>query len=116
MRREIYSVILAKAGIQTRSRIKPAGRQARDDTRYPDALAVYGYNHKKVKHSEKEFAREDGSHINGVKSYWSWTKRRLAKFNGIAKRQFGKHLLESEWRFNHRHACAKDLKQLLKKV
>ena len=81
-----------------------------------DALAVYGYNHKKVKHTENEFAREDGTHINGVESYWSWTKRRLAQFNGISKRQFGKHLLESEWRFNHRDTFSVDLKRLLKKL
>jgi transposase len=79
------------------------------------ALAVYGYNHKKVKHSENEFARPDGTHINGVESYWSWTKRRLNKFNGISKRHFSQYLLESEWRFNHRKGMEKDLKILTRK-
>lgn len=79
-----------------------------------DALAVYGYNHKKVRHTESEFAREDGTHINGVESYWSWTKRRLAQFNGMTRVQFGRYLLESEWRFNHRSSIADDLKKLLK--
>ncbi len=80
-----------------------------------NALAVYGYNHKKIKHSEDEFARPDGTHINGVESYWSWTKRRLNKFNGISKRHFSKYLLESEWRFNHRDTMEKDLKILIRK-
>jgi transposase len=80
-----------------------------------DALAVYGYNHKKVKHTENEFAREDGTHINGVESYWSWTKRRLAQFNGLTKQQFREYLLESEWRFNHRGMLSSDLKKLLRK-
>lgn len=80
-----------------------------------DALAVYGYNHKKVKHSEDEFVREDGSHINGVESYWSWIKRRLTKFNGIKKENFPKHMLESEYRFNHRATLSKDLKVLLRR-
>lgn len=80
-----------------------------------NALAVYGYNHKKVKHSENEFARPDGTHINGVESYWSWTKRRLNKFNGVAKRHFYEYLLESEWRFNHRENMEKDLKALIRK-
>jgi transposase len=79
------------------------------------ALAVYGYNHKKVKHSENEFARPDGTHINGVESYWSWTKRKLNKFNGISKRHFSQYLLESEWRFNHRKGMEKDLKILTRK-
>lgn len=79
-----------------------------------DALGVYGYNHKKVKHSENEFAREDGTHINGVESFWSWTKRRLQKFNGIFKRRFKDYLLESEWRFNHRETLCEDLRKLLR--
>lgn len=40
-----------------------------DSWRSYDALAVYGYNHKKVKHDENEFARPDGTHMNGVESY-----------------------------------------------
>ncbi len=80
-----------------------------------NALAVYGYNHKKIKHSDDGFAKPDGTHINGVESYWSWTKRRLNKFNGISKRHFSKYLLESEWRFNHRDTIEKDLKILIRK-
>jgi transposase len=80
-----------------------------------NALGIYGYNHKKVKHSEDEFARPDGTHINGVESFWSWTKRRLQKFNGISKGQFKEYLLESEWRFNHRDKLRKDLREMLRK-
>lgn len=80
-----------------------------------NALAIYGYNHKKVKHNKDEFARPDGTHINGVESYWSWTKRRLNKFNGISKGHFSQYLLESEWRFNHRETIEVDLKKLVRK-
>lgn len=86
-----------------------------DGWRSYDALAVYDYNHKKVKHTEDEFAREYGTHINGVESYWSWVKRRLNKFNGIPKEQFAKHMIESEWRFNHRATLSVDLKRLLRR-
>ena len=81
-----------------------------------DALAVLGYNHKKVKHEDNEFVsrRDKDNHINGVESYWSWIKRRLAKFNGMRKAQFKRHLLESEWRFNHRDNLARELKRLLR--
>jgi len=85
-----------------------------DGWRSYDALAVYGYNHKKVKHNENEFAREDGTHINGVESYWSWVKRRLNKFNGIPKKHFPQHMIESEWRFNHRKTLSRDLKRILR--
>lgn len=84
-----------------------------DGWRSYDALAVYGYNHKKIKHDENEFARADGSHINGVESFWSWTKRRLAKFNVVPKTIFDRYLVESEWRFNHRQTLERDLRKLL---
>ena len=87
-----------------------------DGWRSYDALAVLGYNHKKVKHEDNEFVnrREKESHINGVESYWSWIKRRLVKFNGMRRAQFTRYLLESEWRFNHRHNLALELKRLLR--
>ncbi len=76
-----------------------------------DALAIYGYNHKKVIHEKNKFAREE-VHINGVESFWSWAKRRLAKFNGIPKPVFGTALLETEWRFNHRSDILKQVRKL----
>lgn len=82
-----------------------------DGWRSYDALAIYGYNHKKVNHQKNEFAKGD-IHINGVESFWSWTKRRLAKFNGIAKKQFSSALLESEWRFNHRDDIVQKVRKL----
>lgn len=85
-----------------------------DGWRSYDALAIYGYNHKKVKHSENEFATGE-KHINGIESFWSYTKRRLAKFNGITRTQFKRFLLESEWRFNHRMDTHKQLRKLIKK-
>jgi transposase-like protein len=81
-----------------------------------NALAIYGYNHKKVKHSEDEFARSDRTHINGVESFWSWAKRRLAKFNGIKKGHFQLYLLACEWRFNHRENLDSNLGELLRKI
>jgi len=73
----------------------------------------YGYNHKKVRHTQNEFARPDGTHINGVESYWSWVKRRLTKFNGISKDRFAEYLIESEWRFNNRDNLRKRFRKLI---
>ena len=39
------------------------------------------------------------AHINGIEAFWSFTKRRLAKFNGV-KTNFELHLKECEWRYN----------------
>src|SRR3989338_6458748 len=78
-----------------------------------DALAVSGYNHKKVNHQKNEFAKGD-THINGIESFWSYAKRRLSKFNGVPKIYFPIYLLETEWRFNHRNDILTTVKKLIK--
>jgi transposase len=67
-----------------------------------DALILNGYKHKRVFHSRDEFVRGK-SHVNGIESFWSFTKRRLAKFNGVKKKYFLLHLKESEYRWNNRN-------------
>lgn len=116
---KVFTQVISRA---TQAEILPIIRQTvksgsdiySDGWRSYDALGIYGYNHKKVKHEDNEFA--DGErHINGIESFWSYTKRRLAKFNGFTREQFGRFLLESEWRFNHREDTQKQLRKLLKK-
>ena len=77
-----------------------------------DGLVLNGYEHYRVFHSENEFARGK-SHVNGIENFWSFAKRRLAKFNGCASAAFVLHLKECEWRYNHRK---EDLLPLLKKL
>lgn len=67
-----------------------------------DGLIVNGYDHHRIYHSHNEFARGK-NHVNGIESFWSYTKRRLSKFNGFTKSNFPIFLKESEFRFNHRH-------------
>ena len=66
-----------------------------------DSLVLNGYKHYRVFHSKNEFARGK-NHVNGIESFWSYAKRRIAKFNGVPKEKFILHLKESEWRWNHR--------------
>lgn len=72
-----------------------------DGWRSYDGLILNGYDHYRVYHSKNEFSRGK-AHINGIESFWSYTKRRLAKFNGLNDTNFHIHLKESEWRWNHR--------------
>jgi transposase-like protein len=74
-----------------------------------DGLILNGYDHYRVFHVENEFVRGK-SHVNGIESFWSFAKRRLAKFNGLTDQYFFLHLKETEFRFNHRHG---DLYKLL---
>ena len=69
-----------------------------DKWRGYNGLVDVGYDkHFRVNHS-KTFSNGKGCHINGIESFWSFTKRRLAKFNG-AKVNFHLHLKECEWRW-----------------
>ncbi len=73
-----------------------------DGWRAYDSLVDVGYaKHFRVQHGQDEFAN-GRSHINGIESFWSYAKRRLARFNGVAKATFHLHLKETEFRFNHR--------------
>ena len=73
-----------------------------DGWRGYDGLVDIGFDkHFRVNHGNNEFANGE-RHINGIESFWSYAKRRLAKFNGVAKHTFYLHLKETEFRFNHR--------------
>ena len=63
----------------------------------------------------KSFSNQNGVHINGIESFWSFTKRRLAKFNGV-KSTFILHLKECEFRWKkNTEEMEKELWELLKK-
>jgi len=66
-----------------------------------DGLVDVGYDkHFRIKKYRKEGSPfTDGQvHVNGIESFWSYTKRRLARFNGV-KTNFELHLKECEWRW-----------------
>jgi len=79
-----------------------------------DGLVLNGYHHYRIYHSKNEFARGK-NHINGIESFWSYTKRRLNKFNGIRKDKFLFHLKESEYRWNAKTGNVNIYQELLKK-
>jgi len=67
-----------------------------------DGLVTMGYRHYRIHHSKDEFARGK-NHVNGIESFWSFCKRRMAKMNGIRKTHFHLHLKECEFRYNWRN-------------
>lgn len=85
-----------------------------------DGLVDVGYaKHFRVRHHANEFVRSEVhlvTHVNGIESFWSFAKHRLAKFHGIAPHTFYLHLKECEWRFNTpRQQRYKTLLDLLEK-
>ena len=97
------------------------GRVSRDTVIYSDGWRGYdglvdvGYDkHYRVNHRENEFSKGNGIHINGIESFWSFTKRRLRKFNGLSKQTFDLHLKECEWRWKRKKPQLKsELRQIL---
>ncbi len=80
------------------------GKVSLDSVIYSDGWRGYnglvdvGYSkHLRVNHGANEFAHGT-CHINGIESFWSFCKRRLAKFNGVSE-YFDLHLKECEWRW-----------------
>jgi transposase len=98
------------------------GKVSKDTVIYSDGWRGYnglvsvGYDkHYRVNHGENEFARNKHIHINGIESFWSFTKRRLARFNGV-KKYFYLHLKECEWRWKRNEKELQDnLLEILKK-
>lgn len=86
-----------------------------DGWRGYDGLVDVGYDkHYRVNHSKDEFSDFKGHHVNGIEAFWSFTKRRLAMFNGIRKTHFEVFLKECEWRYNRSHEeLEAELKQLV---
>ena len=66
-----------------------------------DGIILNGYEHYRVYHSHDEFVRGK-SHVNGIESFWSFAKRRIAQFNGVTNHTFILHLTECQFRFNCR--------------
>jgi transposase-like protein len=101
---QVYTEIVPdckKATLQAiiRKKIDPSSVIYTDGWRGYDGLVDVGYDkHFRVQHAEREFVQGGDVHINGIESFWSFTKRRLKKFNGV-KVNFELHLKECEWRW-----------------
>lgn len=86
-----------------------------DGWRGYDGLVDMGYDkHFRVNHGNSEFSKGEGIHINGIENFWSFTKRRLSKFNGVTK-NFDLHLKECEWRYGKSYdILKKELEKIIK--
>lgn len=67
-----------------------------------DGLVEVGKNKYFRLNQTKKGSNEYTSHINSIKSFWSFAQMRLLKFRGLAKNTFYLHLKECEFRFNNR--------------
>lgn len=86
-----------------RGKVDPESVINSDGWRGYNGLVEIGYGHKRVDHGKDEFAKKDGTHINGIEGFWGVAKVRLTKFRGMAPQTFYLHLKETEFRYNHRN-------------
>jgi len=84
-----------------------------DKWRSYDGLVFDGYKHKRINHS-KIYSNRKGTHVNGIENFWSFAKRRLAKFNGVSRKTFRLHLKECEFRYNNKSGILKILKRIIR--
>lgn len=114
----VYTQIIKNASKQE---LLPIVRQLvrKKSTIYTDKWASYdglvfdGYKHKRINHS-RQYSNRRGTHVNGIENFWSFAKRRLAKFNGVSRKTFLLHLKETEFRYNHRGDMLKQLERIMK--
>ena len=100
---EVYTEIINDCSAYTlraiiRGRIDPQSVLCSDGWPGYDGLVDVGYDRHVRINKQKSFTN-GRAHINGIEAFWSFTKRRLAKFNGV-KANFELHLKECEWRYN----------------
>ncbi len=99
----VYTELVPDAKMKTLRRVI-AGKVALESVVITDSWRGYnglvdvGYDRHLRIDKSKSFSNRHGVHINGIESFWSFTKRRLAKFNGV-KQYFVLHLKECEWRW-----------------
>lgn len=99
----VYTEIISDVRAETlqriiRGKVSFSSKIISDGWRGYDGLVDFGFDkHFRVNHSNGFSSK--GHHINGIEAFWSFTKRRLAKFNGV-KKNFKLHLKECEWRWN----------------
>ena len=98
----------SKATLQAliKGQVELAAEITTDGFKSYDGLVEAGFSkhHRINKYYGRDKVRfsENGVHINGIESFWSYAKRRHAKFNGLRRTSFPTFLKETEFRFNTR--------------
>ncbi len=113
---QVYAHIITKADRRTlqpivRLVVEKGATVYTDKWRAFDELGLDSYIHKNINHSES-YSDKKGTHINGIEAFWSFSKRRIAQFNGIARTTLPLHVKECEFRYNNKDVAAA-LKKLL---
>lgn len=75
--------------------VKKGSTVCSDTWREYTEIAQKGYVHRLVNHSKNEYSDKKGNHINGLKGFWGYMKRRLSARDGIRRKKL--HLFLGEY-------------------
>jgi transposase len=117
---KVYTQIIKNASTQellpiVRQIVKKRSTIYTDKWKSYDGLVFDGYKHKRINHS-KTYSNRRGTHVNGIENFWSFAKRRLAKFNGVSRKTFLLHLKETEFRYNHKGGILKEMRRIMREM
>ena len=115
---KVYTQIIKNASKQellpiVRQLVRKKSTIYTDKWKSYDGLVFDGYKHRRINHS-KTYSNRKGTHVNGIENFWSFAKRRLAKFNGVSRKTFLLHLKECEFRYNHRGVILEMLRTFIR--
>lgn len=115
---KVYTQVIKNASKQeilpiVRQIVRKRSHVYTDKWKAYDGLVFDGYKHKRINHS-KTYSNRQGTHVNGIENFWSFAKRRLAKFNGVSRKTFLLHLKECEFRYNNKGGILGALKRFIK--
>lgn len=115
---KVYTQIIKNASKQellpiVRQIVRKRSQIYTDKWKAYDGLVFDGYKHTRINHS-KQYSDRKGGHVNGIENFWSFAKRRLAKFNGVSRATFLLHLKECEFRYNHKGGILEMLRRFIK--
>ncbi|HVM34356.1 MAG TPA: IS1595 family transposase [Actinomycetota bacterium] len=85
-------------------KVLPASTVYTDETPLAEPLAKWGYEHRRVNHSEKVYVAGD-VHTNTIEGFWALTKRGIGGvYHSVSTKHLQSYLDEYAFRYNNRDA------------
>jgi transposase len=86
-----------------REHVMPKSTVFTDEFASYDGLAVRGYKHRRINHSEKIYVTGDNIHTNTIEGFWSLVKRGISGvYHNIGRHYLQSYFNEYSFRYNRR--------------
>jgi transposase len=86
-----------------REHVMPKSTVFTDEFASYDGLAVRGYKHRRINHSEKVYVTGDSIHTNTIEGFWSLVKRGISGvYHNVGRHYLQSYFNEYSFRYNRR--------------